>query len=38
MMRLMDQHITEDPTAGVLTLQAKLEETDTKQDMRECGG
>ena len=26
MMRLMDQHITEDPTAGVLTMQAMLEE------------
>ena len=30
MMRLMDQHITEDPTAGVLTMQAMLEENDYK--------
>ena len=26
MMQLMDQHITDDPTAGVLTMQAMLEE------------
>ena len=30
MMRLMDQHITEDPTAGVLTMQAMLEENGYK--------
>ena len=38
MMRLMKQHITEDPTAEVLTMQMILEETDTKLDMRECTG
>jgi putative transposase len=29
-MQLMDQHITEDPTAGVLTMQAMLEENGYK--------
>jgi putative transposase len=30
MMQLMDQHISEDPTAGVLTMRAMLEENGYK--------